>query len=153
MVTKVIELEGIADWPKLFESNRDTNEDFHGPGGAYTINLQLEQDQLDILSKSGSRLKPKITEKGLEIKLRRKHTNATYPNLGGPPKLVDAEGNPWDTSVFIGSGSRVKCVAEVYETKIGKGTRLLGVQVLDLVAYEGDEEGSSDTKNLPDWLK
>ena len=105
MANKVVELEGIAMWSKVFPHNRDMNEDFHGPEGAYTIDLVLEQDQLNKLSEAGSRLKPKVSEEGIVVKFKRKHAHK-IEDLGGAPKVVDAEGEPWDSSTLIGNGSR-----------------------------------------------
>lgn len=140
MSTELIELEGTLYWAKLFERNKDPNEDFHGPGGGYTVNVVLEKDQLDKLTKSGSRLKPSMVDEGISIKFRRKHTHS-IPEFGGPPRVADADKNLWDESVNIGNGSKGKVYVSVYETKMGKGTRLEGVQVTELVEYESSSEG------------
>lgn len=147
MSTQLIELEGIASWAKVFENNRDTNEDFHGEGGAYTIDVQLEKEELDKLTNSGSRLKPKLTDDGISIRFKRKHIHpAGIEELGGPPKVVDAEKNLF--SGLIGNGSKVKVYVSVYDTKMGKGTRLEGLQVTDLVEFEG-EGGEGGGVQLP----
>ena len=148
MPNKLIELEGIIKWAKLFEHNKDTNEDFHGEGGAYTVNLVMEQDQLDKLSEAGSRLKPKITDDGVEVKFKRKHKHP-IDDLGGTPKVVDADGNAWNPEVTIGNGSKGTLAVDVYDTKMGKGTRLRAVQVTDLEEFESDNKESG----LPEWLK
>lgn len=140
MSTQLIELEGTASWAKVFETNRDMNTDFHGEGGAYTIQVQLEKEELDKLTKSGSRLKPKLSDDGISVTFKRKHINqAGIEELGGPPKVVGPDKEPLDN--LIGNGSRVKVYCSVYDTKMGKGTRLEGVHVLDLVEYEGSSEG------------
>lgn len=142
MSAELFEVEGTALWAKLFERNKDRNEDFHGPGGGYTVDVVLEKDQLDIVTKSGSRLKPKMVEEGIAIGFKRRHTHpAGIEELGGPPRVADADKNLWDDSVNIGNGSKVRVYFSVYDTKMGKGTRLEGVQVLDLVEYEGSEGG------------
>lgn len=143
-------VEGIAMYPRLFENNRDMHEGFYGDyGGAYTIDVLLDKENLDALSASGSRLKPRIAEEGLSIKFKRKHEHPSVPALGGAPVIKDAEGEFWDTSKFIGNGSKVKIAFTVYDTKMGKGTRLEGVQVLELVEYErpeGEEEHHGDLR-------
>lgn len=141
MASTMHNVTGEARYPKLFTSNRDMNEDFHGPDGAYTIDVLLGKEELDKVTKSGSRLKPKVVEDGIAIKFKRKHTHPTVEALGGPPKIVDADEKEWDNSVFIGNGSKVEVYFEVYDTKLGKGTRLAGVKVLELVEYEGGEGG------------
>lgn len=149
MSSKTYYVEGELNWAKLFERNKDTNEDFHGEGGAYTVDVKLEQDQLDILTESGCRLKPKIKDDGVFIKFKRKHTHPTIEALGGPPQIVDAEGDDWNDEVSIGNGSKGTVAFEVYETKMGMGTRLTGVKVNDLVEYESDYDPDNIPKRLP----
>lgn len=147
MTTQLIELEGIANWAKVFEANRDMNTDFHGEGGAYTVDVQLEKEELDKLTKSGSRLKPKLGDDGVSIRFKRKHIHpGGIEELGGPPKVVGPDKEPIDG--LIGNGSRVKVYASVYDTKLGKGTRLEGMQVVDLVEYES-EGGEGGGVKLP----
>ena len=146
-------VEGIAMYPKLFENNRDMHEGFYGEcGGAYTVDVILDKENLDAVSASGSRLKPRITDDGLSIKFKRKHEHPSVKALGGPPVVKDANGELWPDNVYIGNGSKVKIAFEVYDTKMGKGTRLMGVQVLDLVEYErpeGENEGAAGDLRLP----
>jgi len=142
MSTELYEVTGIGNWAKLFERNKDNNEDFHGEGGATTIDVLLDKEELDVVTKSGSRLKPKLTEDGIVIKFKRKFNHPSVPALGGLPKVADEEGTAWDDEVSIGNGSKVKVFFSVYDTKMGKGTRLEGVQVLDLVEYEDDSEST-----------
>ena len=147
MTTQLIELEGIASWAKVFENNRDMNADFHGEGGAYTVDVQLEKEELDKLTKSGSRLKPKLGDDGVSIRFKRKHIHpGGIEELGGPPKVVGPEKET--INGIIGNGSRVKVYVSVYDTKLGKGTRLEGMQVVDLVEYES-EGGEGGGVRLP----
>lgn len=146
MPSQLYNVTGIAMYPKLFENNRDMHEGFHGAyGGAYTIDVLLEKAELDKLTKSGSKLKPRITDEGISIKFKRKHIHPVEA-LGGPPKVADKDNEPWDTSVYIGNGSKVEVWFEVYDTKMGKGTRLEGVKVLELEEYETEEGGETKTK-------
>lgn len=137
--TQLYSVTGLAKWAKVFPRNKDTNEAFHGPGGGYTIQVVLDKEELDKVTKSGARLKPQLTEDGVEIKFRRKHTNPAIKEFGGPPKVVDADNKPMDEEVSIGNGSKVEVFFTVYETSMGKGTRLEGVRVLDLIPFEGEE--------------
>lgn len=135
---------GKGNWAKLFEHNRDIGEFHKDSDGAYTLDLELEQDQLNVVSESGSRLKPRVGEGGISIKFRRKHLHPSIPALGGAPKVVDKDDQPWNPEVLIGNGSTLEVFFTVYDTKMGKGTRLEGVRVLDLVEYEReDEDGDS----------
>ena len=140
MTTETVKLTGKASWAKIYEGNRDKNEAFHGEGGAYTIDVLLEKEELDKLTASGSRLKPRLSDDGISIKFKRKHIHpAGIKALGGPPQVVDAEGN--DFSEWLGNGSTVEVAVDVYDTKMGKGTRLTGVRVVEFVAPPEREEG------------
>lgn len=144
MSAELYEVEGIGQWAKVFEFNRDMNEDFHGPGGACTIDVLLEKEELDKVTKSGSKLKPKITDEGIVMRFKRKFNHPQgIKEFGGVPRVVDAEGNDFPEGTLIGNGSKVRVYFTVYETKMGNGTRLEAVQVLDLVEYESDTEYTS----------
>lgn len=136
-------IEGTAQWAKLFEHNKDDNVDFHGEGGAYTVDVLIDKENMDKFTESGSRVKPKLGEDGISIRFKRKHNHPTIPELGGPPKVVDAEGNDWDPEVAIGNDSKVRVAFSVYETRMGKGTRLNAVRVLELVEYDGETSGET----------
>lgn len=147
MASEMVNVTGTAMYPKVFENNRDMHEGFYGDcGGAYTIDVILDKEELDKLTKSGCRLKPRITDEGISIKFKRKHQHPAIEALGGPPKVADSEGNPWDSSTFIGNGSKVEVWFEVYDTKMGKGTRLEGIKVLEHVPYETDEDYEPKSK-------
>lgn len=138
MATTELKLTGKAYWAKVFESNKDSNEDFHGPGGAYTIQLVVEQDMLDAYAATGGRIQSKVTEQGVCLNFKRKHTHHIEP-FGGPPQVVDAESQPWSGTI-IGNGSTVEVALTVYDTKMGKGTRLEGVRVVESVELPEMEE-------------
>ena len=147
MTATVHTVTGTAMYPKLFEFNRDMHEGFYGDcDGAYTIDLLMDKENLDTFTKSGSRVKPRITDEGLVIKFKRKHRHGMVPALGGAPKVVDKDEQPWPESTYIGNGSKVEVWYEVYETKMGKGTRLMAVKVLDLEEYEGASEDGVDNR-------
>ena len=151
MANTMHSVTGTAMWAKVFEGNRDMHEGFYGDcGGAYTIDVLLDKEELDKFTKSGARSKPRITDDGISVKFKRKHEHFSVPALGGAPKVADAEGEPWDPTKFIGNGSKVEVWFDVYPTKMGNGTRLVGVKVLELEEFEGGEgSGGGDTDNLP----
>jgi hypothetical protein len=147
MPSQIYNVTGIAMYPKLFENNRDMHESYHGAyGGAYTIDVLLEKAELDKVTKSGSKLKPRITDEGISIKFKRKHIHPVEA-LGGPPKVADKDNEPWDASIFVGNGSKVEVWFEVFDTMKGKGTRLEGVKVLELEEYEFVSDEEYETKN------
>lgn len=151
MASKTIYLTGTAEWAKVYENNRDMNEGFHGPDGAYTIDLIMDKENMDELAATGSRLSSKADEAGLRVKFKRKHTHPTIPAFGGAPQVVKGDTRD-DTETFtsiIGNGSTVEIAVTVYDTKMGKGTRLEGVRVIDLVEYESPEDGEERQPALP----
>ena len=136
-------ITGLASWAKLFPHNKDKNEDFHGPGGAYTIDLIVDKEELESFSSTGARTTPRITEDGTVIKFKRKHDHAAIPAFGGPPQVVDADKQAWD-GTLIGNGSTVECAYTVYDTKMGKGCRLEGVRIIEhieLPPMDGEDGG------------
>ena len=143
-------IRGKAQWAKVFEYNKDKNEDFHGPGGAYTLDLLVDKEELDAFTSTGSRINPKAGEGGMLIKFKRKHVHPTIDAFGGPPQVVDADKNEWDGSL-IGNDSEVEVAYTVYDTKMGKGTRLEGIRVIEHVELPplDGEEGGGGPKKLP----
>lgn len=145
MATKYVTLEGIAEWAKLFEHNRDKT----GYKGAYeatdgrtTINLIIAPEDMNKLQNAGSmkRGTPDGLGRGVNVKLDRKwNTGRDWDS--GAPEVLRPDGNPWDVAVDgeIGNGSKVR--VQVAVTDMPKqgvvSTRLEKVKVLDLVAYEG----------------
>lgn len=147
MASEMHSVTGTAMYPKVFENNRDMHEGFHGHcNGAYTIDMILDKEELDKVTKSGCRLSPRINDEGIGIKFKRNHEHPAIAALGGPPKVVDAEDKEWDPTVFIGNGSKVEVFFEVYDTKMGKGTRLEGIRVLEHVPFETDEDYEPKSK-------
>jgi hypothetical protein len=148
MASETIYITGTSSWAKVFPHSKDKNEEFHGPGGAYTLDLYVEKEELDKYVATGSRSKPRVGEDGMYIKLKRKHTHS-IDAFGGAPQVVDADKNEWDGSL-IGNGSLLECAVTVYDTKMGKGTRLEGIRVIEYVELPplDDAEGGRQ-KKLP----
>lgn len=142
MATERIYITGTAMWAKLFERNRDTGEFHEATDGVTSVDMVLEKEQLDKLKKAGSRLRPRITDEGLVIKFRRPWKHQSIEEFGGQAQIVDKDGNQWDNTKSIGNGSKVEIAVDIYDTKLGKGSRLAGVKVLDLVEYESEYKDS-----------
>jgi len=148
MASQTYKITGKSKWAKIFPHSMDKNEDFHGPGGAYTIDLIVEQEAKDTFVSTGARTTPKVTEDGVTIKFKRKHNHPTIDAFGGPPQVVDADSNDWD-GTLVGNGSEVEVAFTVYDTKMGKGCRLEGVRVIDLVELPPLEDAEGGSKKLP----
>jgi hypothetical protein len=145
--TTELKISGTIMWAKVFERNRDQGEFHTETDGACTVNMILEKEELDKLKAAGSRLRPNITDDGLSVKFRRAFKNPVAEDFGGAPQVVDGEGNDWDDSISIGNLSKGTVAITIYETKMGKGTRLEGLQVTELVEFATD--GGSYEKKLP----
>ena len=148
MASNTYYISGTANWAKVFANNKDKNEDFHGPGGAYTLDLVVDKEEEDAFKATGARTSPKMTADGTSIKFKRKHVHPTISEFGGPPQVVDAEKNSWD-GTLIGNGSTVELAYTVYDTKMGTGTRLEGVRIIEHVELPPMEGGGSGENNLP----
>lgn len=146
ITNKKVVLEGVANWAKVFESNRDM-EGYKGAykefNGATSIELILDDENWDKLKRSGTMKRGKPTDGGTAVKLERKwETGKDWDS--GAPEVLRADGNPWDvdTDGFIGNGSTVRVMAVVtdFPDKGVSSTRLEMVKVLEHVPYEGVDE-------------
>lgn len=127
---------GTANWAKVLPDRYDVEYE------CWSLDVVLDEKSLELFKDSGLRLKLKDTENGEKyVRFRRPIKTKDY-NTGEivdatPPRLVDADGvTPWDGRE-IGNGSKVSVKVEVYDSKKGKGHRLLGVRVDNFVEREG----------------
>lgn len=144
MATKTYYFEGAGMWPKLAKP-----DDYNGVE-KYKISVVL--DDLDLLKGSGVRLRTKTTEDGEMVTFSRPVEGRTMPDGstlgGGKPLVVDSDGNPWDETRLIGNGSRVRVKVSVYDTRMGKGHRLEGVQVLEYIPYDNPLREQSEEPSV-----
>jgi hypothetical protein len=143
-----VELEGIIEWAKLFEHNRDLkgyNDSFVDTNGRTTVNFILDDENYQKLQKSGSlkRGKPDPDGRGMNVKFDRKwETGRDFDS--GAPQVYRADGNPWDVEVDgeIGNGSkgRIQIVVTYFPGPKAYSTRIEKVKVLEHVAYSGQED-------------
>jgi hypothetical protein len=155
--TKYLELKAVFNWAKVFPQNMDkTGPDgvYESHDGAYTVDLLLDEKEFKKLSDAGSQKEGKPTEDGLyKVKVIRKHT-APY-TYGGAPQVAHVDGTPWDIDEdgLIGNGSSGIAYVSVYQVKGRFGTRLDGIQILNKVEYESDDDGSHSGFRIPDLTK
>ena len=142
MATEIYSIIGQALWAKVFERNRDTESKHPGvqqkldqTDGQTSITLLMDEEGLAEFESSGSRRKVDQLDDGPAVQFTRpwKHRIEAF---GGAPRVVDADGNIWDDSVAIGNGSLVEVAFSVYDTSMGKGTRLEAIRVINLVEHE-----------------
>ena len=153
MATRKVKLVGIAEWAKVFASNRDmygykaaptAEGNYEKYNGACTLNIILDGPNLEALQSSGAQkpTKQDAEGRGTVVKFDRKFdTGQAYSS--GAPVVTHADDTPWDMDVdgLIGNGSTVEIIATVYDIpKYGKvGTRLDSVKVLDHVSSPVDD--------------
>ena len=147
MATTTIELTGTLEWAKLFEFNRDTGEYDVETDGATTVTLLMEDDVFKSMKDAGVRKQGKIDPDGFGTRVTFKRPwkdkfDRTW--AAGPPSVYNPSGTIWDSQEdgLIGNGSVGVVYLDVYDTKMGKGCRLNGVQVIDHVVFESDGGGA-----------
>ena len=156
MATRKIKLTGIAEWARVFETNRDM-DGFDGVyrdhDGACTIDIIMDDANLSTLKASRSMKKgtPDAEGRGTKVKFIRKfNTGKDWDS--GAPIVQKSDGSTWDISSdgTIGNGSTVEVELSVYDTSRPNivGTRLDKVKVIDHVAYIADTAGD-DTSPPP----
>jgi len=156
MATRKVKLTGIAEWARVFETNRDM-DGFDGVyrdhDGACTIDIIMDDSNLSTLKASRSMKKgtPDAEGRGTKVKFIRKfNTGKDWDS--GAPIVQKSDGSTWDISSdgTIGNGSTVEVELSVYDTSRPNivGTRLDKVKVVDHVAYIADTAGD-DTSPPP----
>lgn len=151
-MANVIQLKGVAKWARVREPDPDYD--------VYKIDLYMDDESFAKFKASGSQWRPRKDNDGLEfVTLKRKNNELDFRET--PPKLTEA-GPPeiylldkpsgeyvkWNEG-FIGNGSKVVAVIEVFDTRNGKGSRLLRVFVEDLVEYTPQPKVSPEQTKLP----
>ena len=149
MPSEQLTVNGVLEWAKVFESNRDKAEWTTETDGQYKVTVLMNKEMATKLKESGCR--KKITEEGKEFRVTfsRPHS-AKYDWQGGPPFVADVTGKSWslEEKGLIGNGSTGNVKIDLYDGgPLGKGTRLLGLQVIDHVVY-GIEGGTSRPQNM-----
>lgn len=156
MATKTIELHGILEWAKLFEHNRDTGPYDVDTDGATTVDIILDDENLKKMQDAGVRksAKPDTEGRGSRVKFKRGWKDKFDRDwAGGAPDVYGPDGSPWDGEQLIGNGSIGVVFLDVYDTKMGKGTRLRGVQVIDLVEFDSGGDGGGGAPRPRDYTK
>jgi hypothetical protein len=157
MATKTIELTGTLEWAKLFEFNRDQGEFDVETDGATSVNLLMDEATFKKMKDAGVRKQGKKDDETGQIRVNFKR--AWVDKFGrdwaaGPPKVFTPAGTDYDPQEMglIGNGSTGTVFVDVYDTKMGKGSRLNAVQVIDHIAFEspdGDDSGGSSYSVKP----
>lgn len=133
MAQKIYFFSGTAKWAKIHQPDTKFGE-------KYQIDLYLDPASLDLFNQSGSRSKIRQDDDGTFIKFSRNRWQKDKDGKDmdmGPPDVLSLDGKAFTENV--GNGSKVTVKVEVYDSKYGKGTRLAGVRVDNLVPFGGNE--------------
>lgn len=153
-----VDLEDVViNWAKVFEETRDmtgykknarSKGSFEDCNGAYTVQVELTEEAVQQLEEAGSAKEYRDGKGNIkdEAKFVKKHEvynkdGEVIPFLSGPPEVARADGTPWDIHEdgLIGNGTTAVVRIEVYDMGDGEtSTKLAGIQVVDLVEYDGD---------------
>ena len=145
MPSTQIDIKGTLEWAKVFESNRDHNEWNEDKDGEYKVTVTTDKKTADALKKAGCQKKIEEVDGGHRITVVRPHVGS-QDWMGGAPVVADKSGKEWnlEDNGLIGNGSKGIVKVEIYPTKVGSGTRLVGLQVLDHVVYETEAQSASE---------
>jgi hypothetical protein len=144
---------GEIFWSKVFEGQADS---YDGGPEFYKITLIPDDESWAKFKASKLKLKPREVssdDSRLAITFRRDKAPKVLEDGtelgGGTPRVLDAEGDPWDTNKLIGNGSKGQILVNRYFPKTKPnlvGHRLEAVKILKHVPYEAG--GDPFTK---DW--
>ena len=159
---RLVTVLAIAEWAKVFDQNRDM-EGYGGKyketNGACTIDLILDEDNLDKLMSAGCSKVPKADPegRGKKIRIDRKFDTG-FDWSSGSPIVTKADGTPWvlDEDGLIGNGSKVQVDVTIYDTQYGNsGSRLDKVVVTNHIPYGVDTKPapSASAPPLPDNIE
>ena len=161
MATRKVKLEGIAEWAKVFEENREMTgykptpeavgayEDCNGACKIDIIMNDVNYKKLQA-SKSMKKGTDDALDRGRKVTFVRKfETGRDWDS--GVPIVLKEDNTRWDyeSDGPIGNGSIVEVTLAVYDIKKygNTGTRLERVKVIDHKPY--DPDGDEDTFTAP----
>lgn len=153
--TQLYEFEGIGKWFKIYEP-----DEFRG-SKRWSVNLYMDEANMNLYKRSGIQTTPKEDEDGVFVTFRRdteKKIGKDYVEFTPPFIYQDgktlvgyynSEGRPIyqqnvkeaeevikkGENVLIGNGSTIKVRVEVYDTQMGKGSRLRSIEIVDMIEF------------------
>lgn len=133
MATSTLYFSGKASWAKLSKPDTKFN-----PVGQYTINLELDQANLQKFNDSKMQLKIKYNDEGKPfVTFKRVHKALMRGELVelGKPQILNTDGQPENPDIAIGNGSDVTVKITTYDGAKGKGHRLEAVRIDTLIPY------------------
>lgn len=141
MATKTYLFKGITKWAKV----RKPDEMYDN----YQVPLYLTEDSWKDFQESGIQLKIKEDTDGKFVTFKRRHVEFNYAKkaqqVNGPPAVhIFKDGTYQDfPDGLIGNGSEVTLKVDAYDTRNGKGHRLISVGIDKLVEYHESERSTA----------
>jgi len=156
MATTTLEIPGVFHWAKLTEADRDQADWHKDHDGATTISVVVDGTTSQEITDAGVRLLGKPEEDGSGFRYTFKRKWDQGPNMAwanGEPAVFSPDGSRWDWEKdgLIGNGSKGIVFVDVYSTKIGIGTRLKAVQVIDHLKFDKNGGGSETPLNIKNY--
>lgn len=135
-------------WSKVFEGQADSYDD--GPE-FYKLTMVLDDESWAKYRTSKLKLQARPVSSDEPDKMSITFRRAKDPKVGpdgnefggGVPRVLDADGNDWDTKKLIGNGSKGSILVNRYipaSKPSMVGHRLEAVKVLEHVPYEGNSD-------------
>ena len=151
---RLVKVNGIAEWAKVFEQNRD----MEGYGGKYketdgacTIDLILDDDNVQRLLSAGCSKQPKPDPEGRGKRMRFERKFKTgYDWSSGPPIVTKADDSIWSLKEdgLIGNGSTVEVDITIYDTQYGNsGSRLDRIKVTEHIPFTSNPQGITESNS------
>lgn len=162
MKKKIVSFRCKVKYAKVFPWNMDQGSDENDiaktiadRGGLYVVDCYPNDPAAFIqqCEEKGVNMHPmgndfvKSSEEGPYVKLKRFHNpplgkdGSPIEEFGYEPKVVDADGNPWEEDVAIGNYSECEVAFDVWGAK--GWTKLRAIKVYDLVEYDDSEPDPS----------
>lgn len=143
-----VKVRGVVAWARVHPGNFD---EFRG-SKKWKISLYPDKENQQIIKDAGCQTRVKFDEgdkSGIEGKFYQ-FTRDVEKDFGRgkglqqlTPPEVTYRGQKYDDP--IGNGSVCDLTLEVYDTKnFGKGTRLVSIDIVDLIVYNKDEGSDTD---------
>lgn len=145
--TKLYSFRGRASYAKVYEPDEYKGQEF------WKINLHPDKEVVKEIKDSGTQVRPKLDNEessgvsGPYFTFRRPLSAKIKDQVVqfNPPEIFDKDGKAImvyvddkavGEKVYIGNGSEVEVTVEIYDTQMGKGTRLRSVKIIDLIKYD-----------------
>ncbi len=142
MSTKTFYFTGECKWAKVYEPVEAYDKT---KPKEFTIDLYPDENSLDLFKRSGSQLRPKEDKENGKTYIRFRCPSTALINgevAHFAPAVKDKDNKDFNDP--IGNGSKVTLKADVYDTRMGKGTRFAGLRIEELVEYEGGPKYEGD---------